>query len=63
MWRPRKGELTFTGLVQTPVPSPYWVRAGFKHGFARLIDKEGSIEGPIRMVEADEYFEVMADFD
>ena len=63
LWRPKGGVDVFTGVVQTPVPSPHWMAAGFDCGFARLVEGNDDIEGPIRMLTTGEMMEAMTGFD
>ena len=63
IYRDKDGINTFTGLVRTPLPSPHWIKMNYDFGIAKLVDGNRDIEGPIRMITAEEFLAAMQEYD
>ena len=63
VWRQKGGRDVFTGIVKWPVPSQSWRDAGFPGSMARLVDPEGDLMGPCRILTPQEFVEAMAEYD
>lgn len=64
LYKKKGGVSTFTGVVKTPMPSPYYAANGSDYGVARLADGNANdIEGPIRMLTLEEFQERMSVYD
>lgn len=63
IWKKKRGVDKFTGLIKTPVPSPNWAKIGCEYGIAKLIDKNGPINGPCRMTTPEEAMRIFAKYD
>lgn len=61
-WRHKNGVLTFTGFVRFPVTSKSWAPI-YDCCFAKLVDRNGPLNGLCVVVTPEEFLDAMAEYD
>lgn len=63
VWRKLDGNDVFTGVVRLSLPSPAWQAVGQPFSMARLLDRDGPLDGPCRILAPDTFVEVIQTYD